>query len=153
MASDRVRKELAGLGPTERVTGEAQARLYAPGLSARTYGELLTRAEASLRAGRPVVLDATYLRHAHRADARELARRLGIPFVVLWIDVPDDVAQARIEARARAGNDPSDATVEVRRAQRAEMEAPDDAEPDTIRHDGREPADAPLLAVWGRVVA
>ncbi len=146
LASDRVRKELAGLRPTDRPSGAAVEALYAPDASRRTYATLLARAEAAWRAGRAVVLDATYLRAAWRREAADLARRLGAPYALAWLDAPDAVVRERLAARAARGDDPSDATWEVFVRQRAEAEPPGpDESARVVRVDGSgDPSEAVL---------
>ena len=73
-SSDVVRKELAGLQPTDRVRGEARERLYGAESSKRTYETLLARGLAGARAGRTAFLDATYVRAEDRRLVREAAR-------------------------------------------------------------------------------
>lgn len=153
-SSDVERKRLAGLAPTARVDGADLEALYGRAMSVRTYAALEARAAAGLAAGRPVLLDATYLLRGARASAFAVARRLGCPAVALVVDVAPEVARARIEARAATGHDPSDATWPVHLAQVAAADpvAPDEADA-VVRHDGAaDPATAlgPLLeAVCG----
>lgn len=122
VSSDVERKRLAGLAPTDRASGAALAALYGPEMSARTYAGLRARAGAGLGSGRPVLLDATWLSRTARAEAVAVARAAGCPTAILTVTVPDAVALARIEARARRGTDPSDATVAVHAAQVAAAE-------------------------------
>ena len=56
VASDRTRKWLAGVGPTER----APAAAYEPVFSDRTFDEVFRRAAVVVGSGRGVVLDATF---------------------------------------------------------------------------------------------
>lgn len=152
LASDPIRKRLAGIRATDRLDGDALAALYAPSMSGRTYAAMLDAAETALRAGRAAVLDATFLRRGSRLDALDLARRLGHPAALVSVSVPPDVVRARIEARARAGTDPSDATFEVYRAQVAQAEGfAAEERPFVIEHDGTaDPHDVlpPLLDRW-----
>jgi predicted kinase len=144
LRSDVIRKRLAGLAPTDRPTPEQEEALYSGTLSSRTYLELLRGAERRLRAGRAVVLDATYLRRGARDAPALLARRIGAPYAYLAVDVPPEEARARIERRAASGRDPSDATVAVYESQVGTIE-PFDAveEPRVALWDGRaDPADA-----------
>jgi len=83
---------------------------YTPDLSARVYAALMARAERILRAGHSVVLDAVFAREDERQAAEALAARVGVPFEGIWLDVPKDMAQARVAARK---GDASDATPEV----------------------------------------
>lgn len=61
----------------------------------------LERAEQVLRAGRSVVLDATFRARAQREQARELAARLGVDVVFAECRCPRDAAIERLRARAR----------------------------------------------------
>ena len=144
--SDVVRKRLAGLEPTERAGGEALARLYAPGMSTRTYAACLEEAEAALRRGRAAVLDATFLRRSAREQAAALARRRGSPLSFLSIEAPEALVRERLERRVAADTDPSDAGPLVHASQRVEAEPFDEEEARVVaRHDGSAPPDAAFL--------
>jgi predicted kinase len=71
---------------------------------------MFRRAERALRAGHSVVLDAVFAKPEERGAAEALALELGVPFEGLWLDVPKEVAQARVAARR---GDASDATPAV----------------------------------------
>ncbi|HTQ70251.1 MAG TPA: AAA family ATPase, partial [Acidocella sp.] len=111
LRSDVLRKRLAGVAPETRLPESA----YTRAASAGVYAHLLALAEAALRAGVCVILDAAFLRQAERDAAAALAARLGVAFQGLWLDAPDEVLQARLAARR---DDASDAGIEVLRAQR-----------------------------------
>jgi uncharacterized protein len=67
------------------------------------------------------VVDATFLDAAERASFRALAERLRAPFHLLRCAAPVAELERRIEARAAAGEDASEATVEVLAGQLARM--------------------------------
>jgi aminoglycoside phosphotransferase family enzyme/predicted kinase len=103
--SDRTRKWLAGIGPTDR----APAVAYGADVSRRTFEELFRRAGVVLASGRGVILDATFRARALRRRARELAERFGAPF--LFVETTCDEATLRERLRRRAaGRSVSDAT-------------------------------------------
>ncbi len=104
--TDVERKRQAGIALEERMP----AGSYSPEASARTYAACLARAERVLRAGHSVVLDAVFARPEERAAAEALARKVGVPFRGIWLDVPKDVAQQRVTDRK---GDASDATATV----------------------------------------
>ncbi|MFZ5778939.1 MAG: AAA family ATPase [Pseudomonadota bacterium] len=104
--SDVERKRRAGI-PLEQHMPPGS---YTPEASAQVYGAFLARAETALRAGHSVVLDAVFARADERAAAEAMARRVGVPFDGIWLDVPREVAQARVAARKA---DASDATAAV----------------------------------------
>ena len=120
LRSDRVRKELAGLGPDEPAAAGWRQGAYRPEVTDRTYAELLRRAGIALGLGETVVLDASWTDAGWRARAARLAGDLHADLVELRCDAPADVAAARIAARAAAGGDPSDANAAVAAAMAAE---------------------------------
>lgn len=106
--SDVERKRLAGVALEERMP----AGSYTPDASARVYAVMLMRAGQALRAGHSVVLDAVFARPEERRAAEDLARKVGVPFEGVWLDVPKDVAQARVAARKGDASDATPAVVE-----------------------------------------
>jgi len=114
VSSDAVRKQLAGV-PAHSHSDDAA--LYSPGMSDRTYAEVRRRAAEHLALGRAVVLDATHGRAVDRQAAREVARAAGVPSLLVALNLTDDAALARIEARQRDPLAISDATPEVYRRQ------------------------------------
>jgi predicted kinase len=71
---------------------------------------VLETAGTLLKAGRAVVLDATFTEPALRARAERLAAECGVAFHGAWLTAPQAVLEARVEARV---GDASDATLEV----------------------------------------
>jgi predicted kinase len=119
LRSDEIRKRQAGLAPTERAPPSA----YGAEADAAVFDALFEVAAALLRAGRAVVLDATFLRPELRARAAAVARAAGTPFRGLWLQAPAAVLEARVAARS---GDASDAGVEVLRSQLARDPGPMD---------------------------
>jgi predicted kinase len=110
LRSDAVRKRLAGAGLYDKLPQDA----YSREMSDKVYARLLADAERALSCGHSVVLDAVHAHADERDRACNLAHKLEIPFIGLWLDVPLDVRQQRIGGRAK---DASDATREVAKAQ------------------------------------
>ncbi|MDF3051349.1 MAG: gluconate kinase [Pseudonocardia sp.] len=98
LSSDRVRKELAGLSPSDDAT--------------TAYDELLTRGES-------VVLDASWTRARHRQAAEELARRSFSDLVSLQCRTTAEITAQRIAHRAPTA---SDATAPLARAMSADAD-------------------------------
>lgn len=111
LRSDEVRKRLAGVDVLEHLPQHA----YAPDLTARVYATLAREAEQGLRQGHSVIVDAVYQRLADRRTMATVAAAVGVPFVGLWLEAPEPVRIARVEARL---DDASDADAAVVRRQR-----------------------------------
>lgn len=114
LRTDEIRKRLVKAGPTERLDRE----VYTPAFYAKVYDTLLAEAGAMLRAGRAVVLDATFIDETLRGRAERLAADCGVPFHGAWLDAPQGVLEARVAARI---GDASDATIEVLHDQLARL--------------------------------
>jgi uncharacterized protein len=106
--SDVERKRQAGVALEERMPEGS----YTAEASARIYESFVARAERVLRAGHSVVLDAVFARPDERAAAETLARKVGVPFRGIWLDVPKDVAQERVAGRKGDASDATPAVVE-----------------------------------------
>jgi uncharacterized protein len=105
LASDRVRKELAGLSPLASAAAGYGQGIYTQQWTERTYAELLTRAERLLERGESVVLDASFTRAAHRERAADVAARTSSTLVALRCEADPGVAAARLRSRARTASD------------------------------------------------
>ncbi|HZZ31324.1 MAG TPA: AAA family ATPase [Phenylobacterium sp.] len=106
LRTDEARKRLAGAGPLERLPPE----IYTPEFYARVYDLVFDTARRLLKAGRAVVLDATFAEPALRARAEALAAECAVAFHGAWLQAPVAVLEARVGGRA---GDASDATVQV----------------------------------------
>lgn len=104
--SDVERKRQAGIALEQRMPEGS----YSADASARVYAAFMARAERVLRTGYSVVLDAVFAREDERTAAEALALKVGVPFEGIWLDVPKEVAQARVASRK---SDASDATAAV----------------------------------------
>ena len=105
VSSDRVRKELAGLNPTDPATAGYRDGLYRPEHTDATYAALLHRAEELLGRGETVVLDASWTDDGHREQATALADRTSSDLVALRCNAPRELADARIRARRGSASD------------------------------------------------
>ncbi len=123
LRSDVERKRLYGLAREARSGSALDAKLYAEAASQATYTELRRLAELTLRAGYPVIVDATFLRRVRRDSFRDLAAELHVPFLIL--DCRADAAELRrrVAQRLSIGQDASEATLAVLERQLQEDEA------------------------------
>ncbi|BAN50601.1 bifunctional aminoglycoside phosphotransferase/ATP-binding protein [Metapseudomonas resinovorans] len=126
LRSDVERKRL--FGEQQQAAQGLQEGIYNADASAATYARLNQLAAAVLHAGFPVVIDATFLKQEQRKAARKVAEETGTPFLILDCHAPEAVIEAWLAQRQAQGGDPSDATMEVVRAQLATREPLDAGE-------------------------
>ncbi|WP_171466473.1 bifunctional aminoglycoside phosphotransferase/ATP-binding protein [Burkholderia thailandensis] len=77
------------------------------------YERLRALARDVLRAGYTALVDATFLSHARRARFAALARETGVPMFILDFHASRACLERRVDARAAARNDRSDAGAAV----------------------------------------
>ncbi len=111
LRSDVERKRLHGLPALARSGARTRHGIYTLTATRRTYARLLELADTIVRAGYPVIVDATFLRHAQRQVFADLARTQRIPWVILAFEAPETVLHARIVARQAHAQDASEASL------------------------------------------
>ena len=119
LRSDVIRKQLFGEQQPENAVGEG---IYSTDASETTYKKMHELAATVLRAGFPVIIDATYLKREQRDAAASVAESTGVPYLIIDCDAPDAVIEGWLAHRQAQGTDPSDATLDVVHAQRASRE-------------------------------
>ncbi len=117
LRTDEVRKRLFGVGPLQKLGPDA----YTDEAHARVYAQMRHEAAAILAAGRPVILDATFMDAGQRAMVEGLALEADVRFAGVWLQSEPDVLRQRIAART---GDASDADIAVLEAQLADPPAP-----------------------------
>ena len=113
LGTDELRKELAGLGRTERDLSPVDGGIYGADSTEATYRALLDRAGKVLDQGRSVILDASWRDAGHRQLARRLAEIKGADLLELECQVDAETARLRLIERAVVGLDASDARPEL----------------------------------------
>jgi aminoglycoside phosphotransferase family enzyme/predicted kinase len=112
VSSDRVRKELAGLPVFERTKNSERKRLYSESMTARTYGRLFDFAKSEVKAGRSVILDATFGSRNHRAELLRRCHDWGVACRWVEVQAPDRQIRQRLRERERQRTVISDARLE-----------------------------------------
>ena len=142
LRSDLERKRLAGVAADahdDLAVGEGR---YDAATTERTYGTLAAGAEAALRGGLDVIVDATFLSRRRRQAFAEIAARTGATLAILACDAPEAELRRRVRERAAARSDASEATEAVLDAQLRTAEPPGDADrAPVIRVDTAAPID------------
>ena len=106
LRSDVLRKQLAGVGETERLPASA----YTATTAQQVYGELLRRAALVAKAGHSVIVDATFTDPVQRRAVEKAAPR-GVPFTGLWLAAARRVLLDRVVARRGDASDADRDTV------------------------------------------
>jgi aminoglycoside phosphotransferase family enzyme/predicted kinase len=128
LRSDIERKRLAGLQPLQSSDSAPDAGLYTRDFNTRTYARLGECAAHCLAGGEHVVIDAASLRRTERAQFMQLARARGARLRIVHCQAPMAVLRQRLQDRAAAGTDASEATVALLDRQPGYWEPFSDAE-------------------------
>ena len=120
--SDVERKRLHGLHASAHSGSAVGGGIYTPAASQDAYAHLLALAAAILSGGFTVLVDATFLRRALREPFRALAARLRVPFRIAHFVARVETLYQRVDWRAAAGADASEAGRVVLEAQLREQE-------------------------------
>ncbi len=132
LRSDVERKRLFGLSAEARTDPENQQKIYSVDASQRTFHHLLITTKKLCQSGFSVIIDATFLRQAHRQPFQALAKALNMPFVILQFNAEEKQLHQWIKKRTHANTDASDATIEVMQQQLATVEPPSENEADHL---------------------
>jgi len=111
--SDVERKRLAGLLPEQRSEPQDEAVLYGSAMSRKTFTRLEVLAELAIKAGFPVIIDATFLHRHVRDSFHTLAHKLSVPFIIIDCLAQPGQLRQRLVERERQGQDASEAGVAV----------------------------------------
>ena len=111
-SSDYVRKKMAGFPLYERSSAVARRHLYSAAITEQTYDRLLTTAEAQVKKGHSVVLDATFARREQRELVAERFRKRGITWRLLEAQASNAAVKQRLRAREAKPDEVSDARLE-----------------------------------------
>ncbi len=117
LSSDRLRKALHGMDPTDR----GSAALYAPSASEATYAAL---ADATRRAAGSVIVDASHRLRSQRSLSVAAAKERGGRWILVELVADEATTERRMVLRGGDPRSVSDATIDVYRRLRAEREAP-----------------------------
>lgn len=122
LGSDVIRKELAGMQPTNTAHAAYGEGIYTPERTEATYNHLFKRAECILSQGNSVLLDASFQRARHRTQAMLLAAQIGADFCVVECWCPEEELRRRLEARVAQWSAVSDGRWELLAQQREAFE-------------------------------
>jgi uncharacterized protein len=101
LSSDIIRKQLAGILPTEHRFEDMESGIYSAEFSQKTYQKMYSDAGAILKNGDSVILDATFLKADERTKASTLAQTAGADFFVIECRLDEDNTQKRLTQRLK----------------------------------------------------
>lgn len=122
LSSDVIRKELFGTDVSDKTLDFGQGK-YSEDANKKTYRELFDRAAKELDKGNPVIIDSSFVKHNHREEVFNIARRHGVPFVFIWCELDEAQQLQRLEKRSAKATSISDGRVALAGQQRASFEA------------------------------
>ncbi|MFN2345746.1 MAG: AAA family ATPase [Dermatophilaceae bacterium] len=100
LSSDRVRKELSGIPPTQHMPARFGEGIYTPESTSRTYQRLGDQAERLLALGETVVVDASFSTGKQRDLLRSAGQRNAADVIELRCFAPKETLQGRLRSRA-----------------------------------------------------
>jgi uncharacterized protein len=110
--SDVERKRLAGMKAHES-SKERGLDIYSKDFNSEVYEHLRNVAQAALRAGQHIIVDAAFLRSEERLDFMRLAQQERASFHILHCEAPDPELRRRLRDRQASGRDASEADERV----------------------------------------
>jgi aminoglycoside phosphotransferase family enzyme/predicted kinase len=113
LRTDAIRRELAGVGPTERTGADVQAGIYSKEMSQRTYAEMHRRANDALDAGESVIMDGTHLQQRFRRESLDIGRKRGVATAIIECRLDEPEAIKRLERRYASGTSESEGRPDV----------------------------------------
>jgi predicted kinase len=138
LSSDVMRKQFAGLRPTDRRIEAYGKGIYGASLTRRSYAGLRYRASQWLQRGHSVVVDATFGFPTERAAVEQVAKRSGARLHVLVCQADEETIRRRLVARIEDQHTVSDAQFDIWPALRAAYSAPTEMQ-DTVTLDTTAP--------------
>lgn len=101
LRDDVVKKQMAGCPLNEKLSKSYQTAAF----EQVVYDVLRQQAQAALSVGSIVIIDALFHNENERIKVKNLAQKLSVPFVGLWIEAPIEVRLSRVKNRKRNPSD------------------------------------------------
>ncbi len=108
LRTDIVRKRMFGVSPETKLASET----YTPEKGERVYALLLDKIAATLKSGRPTIVDGVFAEPSERQTVEKLAIDVGASFAGIWLNAPLDQLKERVDARRGDASDADSSVVE-----------------------------------------
>ncbi len=112
LSTDEVRKELYAQSAEDKQLGFAQGKYSAEGRNS-TYQLLFSRAKKLAQGGNCLIIDASFMDLAVRAEAQRIALDAGADFLFVLCEASKSRLEQRLEKRTREGGSSSDGRKEL----------------------------------------
>lgn len=126
LSSDVTRKRLLDIEPGERHFEPFEQGIYDPEVTERTYAALVDEARPWLEKGKPVILDASFLKQEQREAARLLAAETNAGFLAIECDADEQTVWERLSERHDDKRVVSDGRWEIYQKQQERREPVDE---------------------------
>ena len=97
--TDVLRKELLHIAPTDRRLEAFGEGIYSDDITRKTYEKALELALATLKQGKPVIIDASYRSREERTKALEFTHKLNVDFFLIECICPEEIIRNRLDSR------------------------------------------------------
>ena len=132
VSSDVLRKTLAGVPLHQRGDEASRAKLYAAGMTERTYQAMIDQAAQTLRQGHGVILDATFSKRSFRDRLRETLGDANVEWIIT--EAGEATTRERLKQRENRQDVVSDARGEDHDALKKTFEPPEELPTDHQHH-------------------
>jgi len=104
ISSDITRKKLAGINSGERRYEDYNRGIYSSEFNRQTYDTIFSEAKRILCQGRPVILDASFIKAEERLNAKKIAAETGADFYIIECTLPEAQIKERLAKRWELGS-------------------------------------------------
>jgi uncharacterized protein len=111
--SDKIRKEMLGIAPTERRYESFDKGIYSEETTDRVYNEIIKIGKRAAESGNTVILDASFSKRRYRKLLIKAAESFGIPLFFIQTKASDRTVRERLLRREVIGESISDARLEL----------------------------------------
>jgi predicted kinase len=154
LSSDKIRKQLAGLEPTDQRHVPFEDDIYSREYTEKTYFSMHERALNILKKGQSLFLDASYMDPEMREDAARAARKAGTRFLIFYLKGDESTLRSRLLARKERPGVISDGREEILADQIATFVEPHEFSKGTVLTlDASKPADESIRKAYRRLLA
>lgn len=120
--SDVIRKQLAQIEEDDHRLNNFGEGIYSEVFFNLTYTTMFNMASEILQKGKSVLIDASFKKRKYREQAKKLALKYRVPFLIIECKCSGETVKNRLLKRSAKGGDPSDGRWEIYEKQKADFE-------------------------------